>query len=129
MNDVLYSVVHLMKWWDLIRTFLAFSFHVLHSYLTVILIFSCFQTSLLLTALPLRCIITTCCFRVAALSGHSAFALSHSSMAPELIRIQLSVDCCCGKSGLLICWQEAACCFVFLCGKLCLPVVQISPSK
>ena len=44
-------------------------------------------------------VIIACCFRVTALSGHAALALSPSSIAPELIRIQLSVVCRCGQSG------------------------------
>ena len=58
-----------------------------------------FQTSLPLAALPLRRMIIACCFRVTALSGHAALALSQSGIAPELNRIQLSAVCCCGQSS------------------------------
>ena len=61
-----------------------------------------FQTSLPLTALPLCHVIITCCFRVAALSGHVALALSPSGIAPELKRIQLSAICRVGQSGKVI---------------------------
>ena len=76
-----------------------------------------FQTSLLLTALPLRRVIIflwythntaqvytaqACCFRVAALFGYAALALSPSGIAPELNRIQLSVICRDGQSGKVI---------------------------
>ena len=37
--------------------------------------------------------IISCCFRVVALSGNAALALSPSCIAPELNRIQLSVIC------------------------------------
>ena len=40
--------------------------------------------------LPLCRVIIACCFRVAALSGNAALALSPSGIAPELNRIQLS---------------------------------------
>ena len=48
---------------------------------------------------PLCRMIIACCFRVAALSGHAALALSPSGIAPELNRIQLSVVCRGGQSG------------------------------
>ena len=61
-----------------------------------------FQTSLLLAALPLYRMIIACCFRVTALSGHVALALSPSGIASELNRIQLSAVCCCGHRGGII---------------------------
>ena len=61
-----------------------------------------FQTSLPLAALPLRRMIIACCFRVAALSGNAALALSPSGIAPELNRIQLSAICRGGQSGKVI---------------------------
>ena len=54
------------------------------------------------TSLPLCHVIITCCFRVAALSGNAALALSPSGIAPELNRIQLSAICRCGQSGKVI---------------------------
>ena len=83
-----------------------------------------FQTSLPLAALPLHRMIIACCFRVKALSGHAALALSPSGIAIELNRIQLSVVCCCGQTaGLSIYWQDAAYRLVFplrVSGKWCL---------
>ena len=61
-----------------------------------------FQTSLPLAALPLCRVIIACCFRVAALSGNAALALSPSGIAPELNRIQLSAICSGGQSGKVI---------------------------
>ena len=61
-----------------------------------------FQTSLPLAALLLRRVIIACCFRVAALSGNAALALSPSGIAPELNRIQLSAICRGGQSGKVI---------------------------
>ena len=61
-----------------------------------------FQTSLPLAALPLCRVIIACCFRVAALSGNAALALSPSGIAPELHRIQLSAICRGGQSGKVI---------------------------
>ena len=61
-----------------------------------------FQTSLPLAALPLCRVIIACCFRVAALSGNAALALSPSGIAPELNRIQLSAICRGGQSGKVI---------------------------
>ena len=61
-----------------------------------------FQTSLPLAALPLCRVIIACCFRVAALSGNTALALSPSGIAPELNRIQLSAICRGGQSGKVI---------------------------
>ena len=52
--------------------------------------------------LPLCRVIIACCFRVAALSGNAALALSPSSIAPELNRIQLSAICRGGQSGKVI---------------------------
>ena len=43
-----------------------------------------------------------CCFRVAALSGNTALALSPSGIAPKLNRIQLSAICRGGQSGKVI---------------------------
>ena len=60
------------------------------------------QISLPLVALPLCRVIVACCFRVAALSGHAALALSTSGIAPELNRIQLSAICRGGQSGKVI---------------------------
>ena len=80
---------------------------------------------------PLCHVIIACCFRVAALSGHAALALSPSGIAPELNTIQLSVICHSGQSGKVI----------NLLARRCLPlghpsaasgacaVVQKSPSK
>ena len=45
------------------------------------------------TNLPLCRVIIACCFRVAALSGNAALALSPSGIAPKLNRIQLSAIC------------------------------------
>ena len=90
-----------------------------------------FQTSLLLAALPLRFVIIACCFRVAALSGHAALALSLSGITPKCNRIQLSTICRGGQSSKVI----------DLLARRCLPlghpsvasaacaVVQISSSK
>ena len=61
-----------------------------------------FQTSLPLAALPLCRVIIACCFRVTALSGNAALALSPSGIAPELNRIQLSAICRGGQSGKII---------------------------
>ena len=61
-----------------------------------------FQTSLPLTALPLCRVIIACCFRVAALSGNAALALSPSGIAPKLNRIQPSAICRGGQSGKVI---------------------------
>ena len=61
-----------------------------------------FRLSLPLATLPLCCVIIACCFRVAALSGNAALALSPSGIAPELNRIQLSAICRCGQSGKVI---------------------------
>ena len=61
-----------------------------------------FQTSLPLAALPLCRVIIACCFRVAALSGNAALALSPSGIAPKLNRIQLSAICRGGQSGKVI---------------------------
>ena len=55
-----------------------------------------------LAALPLCRVIIACCFRVAALSGNAALALSPSGIAPELNRIQLSAICRGGQSGKVI---------------------------
>ena len=52
--------------------------------------------------LPLCRVIIACCFRVAALSGNAALALSPSGIAPELNRIQLSAICRSGQSGKVI---------------------------
>ena len=52
--------------------------------------------------LPLCRVIIACCFRVAALSGNAALALSPSGIAPELNRIQLSAICRGGQSGKVI---------------------------
>ena len=52
--------------------------------------------------LPLCCVIIACCFRVAALSGNAALALSPSGISPELNRIQLSAICRGGQSGKVI---------------------------
>ena len=60
---------------------------------------SWFQTRLPPTALPLRCVIIACCFRVAAISGHTALTFSPSGIVLKLNRSQLSVVCCCGQSG------------------------------
>ena len=54
------------------------------------------------TSLPLCRVIIACCFRVAALSGNAALALSPSGIAPELNRIQLSAICRGGQSGKVI---------------------------
>ena len=90
-----------------------------------------FQTSLPLTDLPLHHVIVACCFRVAALSGHVALALSPSGIASELNRIQLLAICCSGQSSEVM----------DLLARCCLPlghpsaasgactVVQISSSK
>ena len=51
---------------------------------------------------PLCRVIIACCFRVAALSGNAALALSPSCIAPELNRIQLSAICRGGQSGKVI---------------------------
>ena len=51
---------------------------------------------------PLCRVIITCCFRVAALSGNAALALSPSGIAPKLNRIQLSAICRGGQSGKVI---------------------------
>ena len=56
-----------------------------------------FQTSLLLCS-----VIITCCFRVVALGGNAALALSPSGIAPKLNRIQLSAICRGGQSGKVI---------------------------
>ena len=61
-----------------------------------------FQTSLPLAALPLCRVIIACSFRVAALSGNAALALSPSGIAPKLHRIQLSAICRGGQSGKVI---------------------------
>ena len=61
-----------------------------------------FQTSLPLAALPLCRVIIACCFRVAALSGNAALALSPSGIAPKLNRIQLSAICRGGQSSKVI---------------------------
>ena len=61
-----------------------------------------FQTSLPLAALPLCHVIIACCFRVAALSGNAALAISLNGIAPELNRIQLSAICRGGQSGKVI---------------------------
>ena len=92
-----------------------------------------FQTSLLLAALPLRRVIIACCFRVTALSGHIALALSPtlSGITPELNRIHLSAICRGRQSGKVI--DLLARC----CSPLGLPsaasgacaIVQKSPSK
>ena len=63
---------------------------------------SWFQTSLTLTALQLRCMIISCHFRVAALSGHTALPFSPSSIALKMNRSQLSAICRCGQSGEVI---------------------------
>ena len=62
----------------------------------------CFQTSLPLATLPLRRVIIACCFRVGALSGNAALALSPSGISPELNRIQLSAICRGGQGGKVI---------------------------
>ena len=78
-----------------------------------------FQTSLPLAALPLPCVIITCCFRVAALSCHAPLALSPSGIAPELNRICLR-SVVVGKAGRLsIYWQDAAC-------RLVIPLRQVA---
>ena len=46
--------------------------------------------------------IIACCFRVAALSGHAALALTSSDIAHKLNRIQLSAICRGGQSGKVI---------------------------
>ena len=51
---------------------------------------------------PLCRVIIACCFRVAALSGNAALALSPSGIAPKLNRIQLSAICRGGQSGKVI---------------------------
>ena len=51
---------------------------------------------------PLCRVIIAFCFRVAALSGNAALALSPSGIAPELNRIQLSAICRNGQSGKVI---------------------------
>ena len=61
-----------------------------------------FQTSLPLATLLLCCVIIACCFRVAALSGSAALALSPSGIAPKLNRIQPSAICRGGQSGKVI---------------------------
>ena len=71
------------------------------------------------TSLPLCRVIIACCFRVAALSGNAALALSPSGIAPELNRIQLSAICCGGQMARLsIYWHEAAC-------RLVIPLRQV----
>ena len=102
-----------------------------HFLVAVALSLCWFQTSLLLAALLLRRAVIACCFRVTALSGHTALALSPSGMAPKLNRTQLSGICRSGQSGKVI----------DLLARRCLPlghpsaasgacaVVQISSSK
>ena len=109
------------KYWDFLKTDICRKMN--NDYLwirsSISLQLCWFQTSLPLAALPLRRVIIACCFRVAALSGHAALALSPSGIAPELNRIQLSAICHGGQSGkgyrsigktLLAAWSS-------LCGK------------
>ena len=69
--------------------------------------FCWFQNSLP-AALQLRLVITAYCFRVRALSGHAALALSLSSTDPKLNIIQVSAVCYFKVVGLLNYWQDAA---------------------
>ena len=63
-----------------------------------------FYPNLVSDKLTTSCIAATrsniaCRFKVAALSGNTAWAFSLSGIAPELNRIQLSVVCCFGQSS------------------------------
>ena len=90
-----------------------------------------FQTNLPLAALPLCRVIIACCFRVAALSGNAALALSPSGIAPELHRIQLSAICRGGQSGKvidLLAWRCLPLGHPSAASGAC-AVVQKSPSK
>ena len=69
------------------------------NYTAKLLFLSWFQTSLLFTALSLRHLSITCCFRVTALGGHTTLVLTPSGIAPKLNRSQVSVICRCGQSG------------------------------
>ena len=85
----------------------------------------------MLGALPLRCVITACRFRVAALSGQAALALSRSGIAPKMNRSQLSAICRCAQSGEDIDWsarRSSPLDLLSAAGDAC-AVVQISPSK
>ena len=90
-----------------------------------------FQTSLPLAALPLRRLTIAWCFRVAALSGNAALALSPSGIASELNRIQLSAICRGGQSGKvidLLAWRCLPLGHPSAASGAC-AVVQKSPSK
>ena len=79
-----------------------------------------FQTSLPVAALPLRRVIIACCFRVTALSIHTALALSPSGIAPDPSWIEFNClwSAAVGKAaGLSIYWQNAAYRLVSLCCK------------
>ena len=93
-------------------------------------ILSWFQT-MKLAALALRSIIILWRFKVAALSGDRALAISPSDIALKLNRSQLFVICRCGQSGeviYLLVWRCLLFCLPSVASGAC-AVVLLSSSK
>ena len=77
-------------------------------------VFTWFQTSLLLAALPLRRVIIACHFRVTALSGHATLAFPPSGIASKLNKVNCLWSAALGKEARLsINWVDAAYRLVF----------------